>query len=100
MTPSRPQDACGDPEETLAELFARRPAAAAAFWARGMRCPGCPIAPFHTLADACAEYDVDAAARRAEIRAAAEEEEDGEEDAAEASLSPPRPPARPGGGGR
>ena len=97
MTPSRPQDACGDPEETLAELFARRPAAAAAFWARGMRCPGCPIAPFHTLADACAEYDVDPAVLRAEIRAAAAEEE---EDAAEAALSPPRPPARPGGGGR
>ncbi len=59
-------------EETLAELFARRPEAAAAFWARGMHCPGCPIAPFHSLSDACADYDVDAAGLRADIRAAAD----------------------------
>ncbi|MAS44458.1 MAG: hypothetical protein CML46_11015 [Rhodobacteraceae bacterium] len=88
MTSCRsPEPRGGDPEETLAEIFARQPEAAAAFWARGMRCPGCPIAPFHSLADACAEYDVDAATLRADIQAAAVPGGKGNTDP---EVSPPR----------
>lgn len=36
-----------------------------------MLCFGCPIAPFHTLADACAEYGLHEDAFLEEIRAAA-----------------------------
>jgi hypothetical protein len=35
-----------------------------------MMCIGCPITPFHTVIDACAEYNLDEAAFRAELRAA------------------------------
>lgn len=59
-----------DPDLPLAALFGAWPQAAQAFWARRMLCPGCPIAPFHTVIDACAEYALDEAAFRAEIRAA------------------------------
>lgn len=61
-----------DPDLPLAELFRRWPGAIAPFLARRMICPGCPIAPFHTVLDACAEYDLEEGAFRAEIRAAAE----------------------------
>ncbi|HET9069812.1 MAG TPA: hypothetical protein VFN28_14300, partial [Amaricoccus sp.] len=33
-------------------------------------CVGCPIAPFHGVRDACAQYGLDEAAFRAELRAA------------------------------
>lgn len=60
-----------DPDLPLAELFGRWPQAARAFWRHGMACAGCPIAPFHTVGDACAEYRLDEAAFRAELRATA-----------------------------
>jgi len=37
-----------------------------------MHCVGCPVAPFHTLADACREHRVDEQAFRREIGAAIE----------------------------
>jgi hybrid cluster-associated redox disulfide protein len=37
-----------------------------------MLCVGCPVAPFHTLADACREHHVNEAAFRTEIAAAIE----------------------------
>jgi hybrid cluster-associated redox disulfide protein len=45
-----------DPDLTLAELFAEWPETARVFLARRMACAGCPLARFHTVADACAEY--------------------------------------------
>lgn len=33
-----------------------------------MNCPGCPIACFHTVADACREHHVDAASFLADLR--------------------------------
>ncbi len=60
-----------DPDLPLADLFARWPTSAAAFLNRRMLCPGCPVAPFHTVADACDEYRLDIAGFRAEIRRAA-----------------------------
>lgn len=59
-----------DPDLTLAQLFRARPEAARPFLDRRMGCPGCPIAPFHTVAHACAEYRLDEAAFRADLRAA------------------------------
>lgn len=56
-----------DPELSLSDLFATRPETAAAFMARRMLCPGCPIAPFHAIADACLEYGLDEDAFRAEL---------------------------------
>ena len=37
-----------------------------------MLCVGCPVAPFHTLADACREHHVNEEAFRNEIAAAIE----------------------------
>ncbi len=45
-----------DPGLTLAALFAARPETARVFLERRMACVGCPFAPFHGIADACAEY--------------------------------------------
>jgi hybrid cluster-associated redox disulfide protein len=62
-----------DPDLMLDRLFALCPQAAAPFLARRMLCPGCPIAPFHTVGDACAEYGLEEAAFRAQLRRAVEE---------------------------
>ena len=60
-----------DPDLPLRQLFERWPGTAAVFFRHKMLCFGCPIAPFHTVIDACAEYRLDEAAFRAELRAAA-----------------------------
>lgn len=60
-----------DPDLPLARLFERWPATPQVFLSRRMLCFGCPIAPFHTVIDACAEYGLDEGAFRAELRAAA-----------------------------
>ncbi|MEY8840536.1 DUF1858 domain-containing protein [Cribrihabitans sp. XS_ASV171] len=57
-----------DPDLPLSELFAQWPETAASFLERRMLCPGCPIAPFHAITDACLEYDLDEDAFRAELR--------------------------------
>ncbi|AMY68644.1 DUF1858 domain-containing protein [Frigidibacter mobilis] len=59
-----------DPDLPLRLLFDRWPEAAAVFLSRKMLCLGCPISPFHTVMDACAEYGIDEAAFRADLRAA------------------------------
>jgi hybrid cluster-associated redox disulfide protein len=56
-----------DPDLPLSELFATWPQTAAAFMARRMLGPGCPIAPFHAITDACLEYGLDEDAFRAEL---------------------------------
>lgn len=62
----RRPDYC-DPDLPLSELFAQWPATVLAFMDRRMLCPGCPIAPFHAIADACHEYGLDEDAFRAEL---------------------------------
>ena len=57
-----------DPDLALARLFARWPDAGAVFAAHGMICLGCPISGFHTVIDACAEYQLDEVAFRDELR--------------------------------
>ncbi|MDT8854241.1 hypothetical protein RNZ50_04150 [Paracoccaceae bacterium Fryx2] len=59
-----------DPDLPLCGLFDLWPETAAVFLARRMVCFGCPIAPFHTVSDACAEYRLDEAAFRADLAAA------------------------------
>ncbi len=59
-----------DPDLPLAELFRAWPAVARVFLRNRTACVGCPIAPFHTVRDTCAEYRLDEAAFRAELRAA------------------------------
>ena len=59
-----------DPSMPLQVLFVRCPAASEAFLARRMLCLGCPVAPFHTVLDACVAYQLDEAAFRRELHAA------------------------------
>ena len=59
-----------DSDLPLAELFRRRPETARVFLAHRMGCVGCPIAPFHSVRDACAEYALAEARFRAELAAA------------------------------
>ena len=54
----------------LQTLFCCWPTTAQVFLARGMLCFGCPIAPFHNILDACAEYRLSEAGFRAELNAA------------------------------
>ncbi|PJE29865.1 hybrid cluster protein-associated redox disulfide domain-containing protein [Pseudooceanicola antarcticus] len=64
----RPPD-LDDPELPLSELFAAWPQLASVFLGHRMLCPGCPIAPFHTITDACLEYDLDEDDFRQELAA-------------------------------
>lgn len=59
-----------DPDLSLGLLFCHWPAAVEVFLSRRMVCFGCPISPFHTVIDACAEYGLDEAVFRTEMRAA------------------------------
>ncbi len=59
-----------DPDLPLCVLFSRWPQTVAVFLKRQMLCIGCPITPFHTVIDACAEYGLDEAAFRADLRSA------------------------------
>lgn len=59
-----------DPDLPLADLFREWPEVAPVFWRHGAACVGCPIAPFHTVIDACAEYRLHVENFRAELRAA------------------------------
>lgn len=59
-----------DPDLTLAELFRRWPHVAPVFIDHGMICVGCLIAPFHTVIDAVAEYELSEETFREELRRA------------------------------
>lgn len=60
-----------DRDLPLAELFDHWRDAASPFLDRHMLCPGCPIAPFHTVIDAVEAYDLEEAPFREEIKWAA-----------------------------
>ena len=47
-----------DPDLPLDELMASWPDAIAVFKRHKMLCVGCLVAPFHTVADACQEYEL------------------------------------------
>jgi hybrid cluster-associated redox disulfide protein len=59
-----------NPDTPLQVLFDRWPSASSVFLAHGMLCFGCPITPFHSVIDACLEYDFDEIGFRRELRAA------------------------------
>lgn len=59
-----------DPDLPLQLMFERWPEVVAVFRAQRMSCFGCPIAPFHTLMDACAEYRLDEIAFRTSLQVA------------------------------
>jgi hybrid cluster-associated redox disulfide protein len=59
-----------DPDLPLQMLFRHWPETSAVFLSHRMLCFGCPITPFHTVTDACAEYGLDETAFRTELRAA------------------------------
>jgi hybrid cluster-associated redox disulfide protein len=65
--PRRPR--FDDPDLPLSTLFGEWPHMVQVFLGKQMLCPGCPVAPFHAIADACAEYDLDEMAFRDELRA-------------------------------
>ncbi len=58
-----------NPDMPLQVLFDHWPTTASVFLARGMLCFGCPIAPFHTVIDACQEYGLDEVRFRRELLA-------------------------------
>ncbi len=59
-----------DPDLPLSDLIERWPAAGAVFLSQRMLCFGCPIAPFHTVIDACLEYRLDEDEFRSRLRRA------------------------------
>ena len=61
-----------DPELTLEQIFRCWPASVGLFLDRRMHCVGCPIAPFHTVRDACREHGIGEREFRKRLRAAAE----------------------------
>jgi hybrid cluster-associated redox disulfide protein len=48
-----------DPSMTVDEIMGRRPTTIRVFMDFRMACVGCPIAGFHTVADACREHVVE-----------------------------------------
>ncbi len=60
-----------DPVLPLSEMFLGWPELSEVFLSRRMLCFGCPVAPFHTVIDACAEYGLDEAEFGAALRAMA-----------------------------
>ena len=60
-----------DPDLTLSQVMATWPATVAVFLRHRMLCVGCMVTPFHTIADACAEYHLSEDAFREQLRKAA-----------------------------
>lgn len=55
---------------SVEEIMATWPATIAVFIAHRLHCVGCPIGPFHTLADAAVEHHVPLEALLADVQAA------------------------------
>jgi hybrid cluster-associated redox disulfide protein len=80
-----------NPDLTLEDMFRYWPDTATVFFNYKMRCVGCPIVAFHTIADACAAYDFDLDAFGAKLRQVA---------AGSAPELNPHPRSKPSGGDR
>jgi len=59
-----------DPDLPLSEVMRRWPQTIEVFLRHRMLCVGCMINPFHTIMDACLEYDLDAEVFLAELKSA------------------------------
>ena len=60
-----------NPDMPLADLMTRWPETIPVFMRHKMLCVGCLVSPFHTIVDACREYDLDEDTFVAEVRQAA-----------------------------
>ncbi len=58
-----------DPALPLSAIFEHWPETAPLFFMHNMACPGCPIARFYSLSDACRRAGLDEAQFRADIKA-------------------------------
>lgn len=58
-----------DPELTLDDLMSHWPGTITVFIRHKMLCVGCLVGRFHTVLDACTEYDLDVEAFYAELKA-------------------------------
>lgn len=47
-----------EPSATVAQLLERHPVTIRVFIGHRMACIGCAIGPYHTVEEACAEYDL------------------------------------------
>ncbi len=56
------------PDLSLSALFEHWPEAAPLFFKHNMACPGCPVARFYALSDACRRAGLDETQFRAEIK--------------------------------
>jgi hybrid cluster-associated redox disulfide protein len=65
------QHSIDDPDMPLDTLMSLWPETVAVFLRHKMLCVGCMISTFHTVVDACIEYDLDEWVFRAELHAAA-----------------------------
>lgn len=63
-----------DPDLSLAELMTAWPQTIPVFMRHRMLCVGCLVSPFHTVADACAEYHLNEEMFRVELKRAAGQE--------------------------
>jgi len=63
-----PRPSLDDPDLPLADLMAAWPETIPVFVRHRMHCIGCPISPFHTIVDVCAEYHVSEDEFLAELR--------------------------------
>lgn len=54
-------------ELSLSEVMNTWPQTVQVFLRHGMHCVGCRVAPFYTVRDACAEYNLNEAEFRAEL---------------------------------
>ncbi len=48
-----------NPDMPLTDLMTRWPETVPVFMRHRMHCVGCLVSPFHTIVDACREYDLD-----------------------------------------
>ncbi len=58
------------PDLTLDDVMKIWPQTISVFLRHKMLCVGCLVNPFHTIADACVEYELDEESFRLELRAA------------------------------
>lgn len=56
------------PDLSLSELFEHWPEAVTVFFKHNMACPGCPVARFYSLSDACRRAGLAEAQFRADIK--------------------------------
>ncbi|MBO9450727.1 DUF1858 domain-containing protein [Tropicibacter sp. R16_0] len=59
-----------DPDLMLSDVMKVWPQTIEVFLRHGMLCVGCMVNPFHTVADACTEYNLDEEVFRTELQRA------------------------------